>query len=369
MYGAERGILAVARYIDPGHAEVHIGVIKDSPELEAPLCRQAAQLGLRTCIFESYGRLSLSSIAQIRAFIRKNAIDVLHTHGYKTDLIGLIASLGTGCKAVATPHGWGASPGPKVRLYEAMDRLAFVFFDAVTPLSRELYAGLRRVPGLRGRLHLIPNGVDLSDLQCEGSIPQPLRGWRQSGTTVIGYVGRLDAGKRLDTLIYAFHSLQLARKRLCIVGDGPERERLVRLATALGESAHVEFFGFREDRVALMRGFDLFVLPSAHEGLPRCLMEAMGLGIAVVASNIPGCRDLVCDDSVGLLFAPGDVASLTGLMKRLADDPSLRAQLGANARDRIRKEWSAEMMAQRHLALYEQLKEFSDPRFLAENRG
>src|SRR5207302_9696286 len=233
----------------------------------------AARLGLRTQVFESYGKLSLSAIGQLRRFIRKNRIDILHTHGYKTDIIGRLATCGIRCKTVTTPHGWSANAGAKLQLYEALDRMVFQFFDAIVPLSAELHGALERFPRLRPRLHLITNGVDLSDLNAAGDPPPQMREWRTEGRLVVGYIGQLIARKRVDTLIQAFQRLAVARKHLCIIGDGPQRAQLERLAGELGESDHITFFGYREDRMRLLRCFDLFVLPSELEGVPRCLME------------------------------------------------------------------------------------------------
>jgi glycosyltransferase involved in cell wall biosynthesis len=349
LYGAERWILALAKHLPRERVHSWVAVIKDSPELEAPLCVHAAQLGLPTQVFESHGKLSLSAIAQLRAFIHENRIDVLHTHGYKMDIIGLFATVGTGCATVTTPHGWSKHAGMKLQIYETLDRLAFQFTDAIAPLSADLYDGLARWPRLRSRLHLIPNAVDLSEIDV-ASVPP-----RIEGAFVIGYIGQLIARKRIDTLIRAFHELPIPGKCLQIIGDGPQRSELERLAAALGESQRIRFFGYREDRVSLLRGFDLFVLPSELEGIPRCLMEAMGAGIAVIASAIPGCRDLVEDGATGLLFTVGDEADLAGKIEALFANPDRRAHLALAGRQRVCESYSAKSMATKYLALYDSL--------------
>jgi glycosyltransferase involved in cell wall biosynthesis len=115
--------------------------------------------------------------------------------------------------------------------------------------------------------------------------------------------------------------------------------------------------GFRTDRIALMRGFDLFVLPSMHEGIPRCLMEAMAAGVAAIASNIPGCRELVIDQETGLLFPAGDDLVLAQHLQTLSANPELRARLAQSGQAHIRQHFSAQTMAQRYTALYEKLME------------
>jgi glycosyltransferase involved in cell wall biosynthesis len=355
LYGAERWILALVKHLPRHLVESWVAVIKDSPELEAPLCKHAAQDGLRTYVFESHGRLSLSAVGQVRRFIRENAIDILHTHGYKTDVIGCLATTGTRCRNLATPHGWNVKAGVKLKLYEALDRLCFYLMDAIAPLSLDLHRGLSRLPGLARKLHLIENGMDLSEIELATQLPQQFHQWRADGGIVIGYVGQLTPRKRIDTLIDAFHRLELDRKYLCIVGDGPQRNRLEQLATALGEAARITFFGYRDDRVALLKGFDLFVLPSELEGIPRCLMEAMAAGVPVVASDIPGCRDLIETGVTGLLFPPGNPSELARQMMHLIASPGLRTKFVDAGRQRMHDTRSAAAMARSYLTLYERL--------------
>ncbi len=108
MYGAERWILALTKYLSKDIVHSVVGVIKDDPSQDAPLCKHAEQLGFRSVVFESRGRLSVSSIRKIRQFLMQNHIDILHTHGYKTDLLGLLATIGTNCKIISTPRGWSS---------------------------------------------------------------------------------------------------------------------------------------------------------------------------------------------------------------------------------------------------------------------
>jgi len=357
LYGAERWILALITHLSPRQVESWVAVIKDDPELTAPVCAAAAQSGFRTQIFESYGKLSRSAIRQLRDFIRAHHIDIVHTHGYKTDILGRLAVRGTSCKAVSTPHGWGATPGLRLKLYEALDRMALRFFDAVVPLSRAMFDGLSHLGLGKDRLHLIENGVDLTEIDATHDLPDDLALLRAEGALVIGYVGRLDRGKRVDTLIRAVHALPAGRTFLCLVGEGPERPALEQLAGTLLAPGQYTFMGFRTDRIALMRGFDLFVLPSMHEGIPRCLMEAMAAGIAAIASNIPGCRELVIDQETGLLFPAGDALALARHLQTLSANPELRARLAQSGQAHIRQHFSAQAMAQRYTALYERLME------------
>jgi glycosyltransferase involved in cell wall biosynthesis len=355
LYGAERWILALVKHLPSTEIESIVGAIKDAPGGEPPLCEQAAAMGLRTAVFEAHGKLSLPAVGLLKKFIREQRIDILHTHGYKTDVLGKPAVLGTGCRVISTPHGWSTNAGPMLRIYEALDRLSFYFLDAVVPLSSDLHDGLRKLPGLSSRLHLIGNGVDLSEVDAVNGLAPEVREWRAAGATVVGYIGQLIPRKGVDTLIRAFSQLKIPDRRLCIVGEGPQRAELEALAKELGETERVRFLGYRPDRIALLKGFHAFALPSALEGTPRCLLEAMAANVPIAATNIPGCDTLIRPGETGELFEVGDSAGLLTALSRLLEQPQYAASVAAAAQRFVRAEFSAETMAARYAALYRQV--------------
>lgn len=351
LYGAERWILALVRHLDSTKVESFVGVIKDSPKLECPLVHEAAALGINMCIFESYGRASFAAVMQLRAFIKKEKIDILHTHYYKTDLIGLLAVQGTGCKIISTPHGWTQNPDFKLYLYEVLDRCLFPFMDGVVPLSDEMAKPLRFIPFLKRKLHVVKNGIDLTEIDSDSSISPVLQTWKQEGYFIIGYIGRLVTGKGLDILLQAVSKLVDVKWKLIIVGEG-DVEPLKILVENLSISQSVYFSGYQEKRIQYLRGFDVFVLPSRSEGTPRCVMEAMAVKIPVVASDIKGCRNLITDNQTGVLFSVDSVDDLVVKIFSLINDLSLRNKLVLNSRLAIENNFSAERMAVEYENIY-----------------
>lgn len=352
LYGAERWILALIKHLDPGKIESSVASIKDHPSLEVPLCLQGEKLGFKTRVFESWGKASFSAVKQLREYIQENKIDILHTHYYKTDIIGLMATRGTRCKILSTPHGWTKAPDLKLRIYEIVDRLIFPFLDAVVPLSESLFRPLRSIPGLRNKLSLIKNGVDLTEIETAGEIAPEILSLKEKGEFVIGYIGRLTPGKGLEVLLDAMANHGKINWTFAILGEGEQEGELRNLAKKLGIDTRVKFFGFRSDRLAFLKGFDVFVLPSRSEGIPRCLMEAMGAGVPVVASDIPGCRVLVDGNTTGLLFQVDNPAHLALLINKIEVDSGLRQNLSQAAREFIKREFSAEKMAGDYENLY-----------------
>lgn len=355
LYGAERWILALINNIDSSCVESEVAVVLDDPSLDAPLCSEAAAMGFASTVFEAHGKFSWAAVRQVRAHILSRRIDVLHTHGYKSDLIALLAARGTGCRIVTTPHGWSTDADLKLSVYEALDRLLFYGFDAVAPLSEDLYAGLANWPGLARRLRLITNGVDLRDIDRRDEVSEELLTWKRDGELLLGFIGQLIPRKGLDLLLQTLSEWGGAEWRLAIVGEGEDRPKLERLAVELNLAQRVRFFGFRPDRLALLRAFDVFVLPSRLEGVPRCLMEAMACQVPIVASDIPGCRDLIAPGQTGLLFASDDVGGLKRALDIMARDDGARHTFAANARRSVEDTWSAKHMAGCYLDLYREL--------------
>ncbi|OAG27694.1 glycosyltransferase family 4 protein [Thermodesulfatator autotrophicus] len=356
LYGAERWILALIKYLDREKIETIVGVIRDDPTLDAPLLAEAEKLGFETMAIEAYGRFNPQAVRKLKAYLKEKGIHILHTHGYKQDLAGFLATRGLKTKILATPHGWSKEPDLKLAIYEALNRLVFLGFDRVAPLSREIYEGLLRIPGLKRKLTLIVNAVDLSEIEAVKDVPEEILARKKEGFFILGYIGQLIHRKGLDVLLKALAYKELSDCFLFVVGEGPLKEDLKALAARLGISDKIHFTGYREDRLNFLRGFDVFVLPSRLEGIPRCLMEAMGMGKPVVASAIEGIKDLVCEDGEGgLLFPPEDEKALAQKIAFLKKDYTFREKLSQKARQIVTEKFSAERMAREYEALYQDL--------------
>jgi glycosyltransferase involved in cell wall biosynthesis len=355
LYGAERWILALVKALPRTQIESIVSILRVKSYKELVLCEQATRMGLETQVFDANSRISWKVIRQLRKFIRNEHIDILHTHGFKTDVFGLLAVLGTKCKIVTTTHGWTINPTPKIWIYEFINRLILPFFDAIIPVSQGLYDGIKCIPGVKSKAVLIEGGVDLDEIDSIQDLDKEILSWREDGFFVVGYIGRLVEGKGIATLLEAIVLSGNQKIRLAIVGDGVLRDRLKAYTASLAISDAVRFFGFRDDRICCLLGFDVFVLPSRSEGLPQCLMEAMAIGIPVIGTDIVGCRTLIHDRVTGLLFPVDDAASLADKLALLVSDMRLRIKIGHNGRALVRSSYTAERMAARYVDLYKSL--------------
>lgn len=222
--------------------------------------------------------------------------------------------------------------------------------DAVVSISREITLELLSAGYEATRIHALPNGVPVP------ARPWSIRpGWSASPRAV--YVGRLAPEKGLDTLIDAWPAVRAEhpQARLVLVGEGPERPALQARVERLGLGDAVELAGYAEDPSGRLREADLFVLPSREEGMSIALLEAMALGIPLVATAIPGNRQLVQDGAHGRLVPPDNPQALArALGDQWADFDRAVAQ-GQAARSRVDAEFSIAAVARKHMDLFRDL--------------
>jgi glycosyltransferase involved in cell wall biosynthesis len=236
-----------------------------------------------------------------------------------------------------------------------LDRCVFPFLDAVVPLSEELYQPLKRLPGMKSKLHLILNGVDIAEVTESDNVSKDVQSGKRDGAFIIGYIGQLIPRKGLDVLLQALSELNDLNWELFLVGEGEQKEELKVIAQELGIHEKVKFVGYREERLEYLRGFDVFVLPSKLEGIPRCLMEAMAAKVPIIATDIPGCNDLLLHNLTGLLFPPGKPVELIKCLRRFVEDPRLGKRLINEAYREVSERYSSDRMAEEYMDFYSEI--------------
>ncbi len=207
------------------------------------------------------------------------------------------------------------------------------------------------------RVRVIPNGVAIPNppsttrqqLLAELGLPENAR--------LIGLVGRLWPQKRVKDAIWAADLLKVIRDdvHLLIVGDGPQRDRLKRFRDLVCIRGKVHFLGERGDVPRLLPHFDVLWSTSAYEGQSNAILEAMACGVPVVATDIPGTRELVVPGETGYLIPVGDRAAFAKFTERLLNDAALAGRFSAAARQRMESAFSVAQMIERHAALYREL--------------
>jgi glycosyltransferase involved in cell wall biosynthesis len=208
--------------------------------------------------------------------------------------------------------------------------------------------------GQARHIEVIPPGLNLKTFD-ETSANQALTiHFRRGASRVVGTVGRLAEQKALHILLAATPCLlkEDPATRVLIVGEGPLRQTLEQKARSMGVSHAVTFAGYHSDPVPLYRAMDVFVLPSRYEGFGIALIEAMALGVPVIAARVVGMVDVVQDKVTGLLVPFGDSKALASAILRLFSEPILRQRLREGATKFVKAECSREQMAARMEELY-----------------
>ncbi len=237
-----------------------------------------------------------------------------------------------------------------------LDRWLISRTHAMTANSQSVAEFYHSLGVPRELISVIVNGIPLSPISPNRDAARSRLGLSDSHR-VVGFVGRLAVQKRLKDLIWAFQLLRqtIQNARLVIIGDGPERQALDDLAVNLDCRQLIDFAGHREDAYELTAAFDVFCLPSEFEGMSNSLMEAMSLGLPIVASDIAANKELITHEQTGLLYKPGNTSDLTLALKRLFDEPDLKTSVGSAARQLIIDHHSVERLISGHQQLYEQL--------------
>jgi len=237
--------------------------------------------------------------------------------------------------------------------------------DALIGQSRAIQRELIAAGYPRPRIHYLPIGVapaPVADPEARAAARRALTGVNPAlhstpSTRLAVYTGRLDEAKGLGELVAAWPAVLTRHPgaRLWLAGEGPYQAALEEQIESRDLAGRIVLAGVFDDVDELLAAADLFVLPSREEGMSRALLEAMAAGLPIVASDIPGNRNLVSDGEHGLLVPPGDVDALSAAVCRLLDEPEPAGRLGAAARDRLQNEFSLAAMAEKHLALFETL--------------
>jgi glycosyltransferase involved in cell wall biosynthesis len=298
-------------------------------------------------------RLRPATLLQVVRLVRRRGVVLVHSHGKGAGIYGRLAARLAGVPAVHTLHGihYERYAPPARAAYLALERRLSSWSARVVNVSREQEReglALRLFDARRSRV--IPNGVDVArlgalalgraDARAELKVP--------GSATVVGAVARFDEVKRLDVLVDA-----VARVRgitLVLIGDGAESARLRALAAQRGLGPRVVFAGEVDGAAQLLPAFDVYASPSRKEGMPMAVLEAMALGLPVVASDIPAHREVLGAGSLGLVA--GTVDAFAAALERLGRDAILRSVLGAENRTRARSEFDAREMLGALEALY-----------------
>ncbi|GAB4242210.1 MAG: hypothetical protein Kow00129_00530 [Thermoleophilia bacterium] len=299
--------------------------------------------------------------------MRQRDADVLHTHGFRANFVGRLAAGGLGLPVVTTVHSSvhrDYSAPHKKLLYHRIERLTRGYTDRFIAVSAALARELLADGVEAGRVEVIPNGLELADLEIHEGMADgvPASSLRSelgltADTPIIISVGRLESVKNQHMLLQVFANLrdQEVSFHGVLVGEGPLAGPLRRRADELRLMDNVSFLGFREDVPRLLAEADVFVLTSIMEGLPLTLLEAMRAGTPVVATGVGGLPEAIALAGNGFAVPEGDAELFALRVRRLLEDGALRRRFAESGRRALREHFSAEVFLEKTVAVYERV--------------
>jgi glycosyltransferase involved in cell wall biosynthesis len=295
----------------------------------------------------------------LRKLVRERAIDIVHAHDYKTDLIAWLLSKSEGILPLSTAHGWSGHSWKETKIYYPLDRQALRFFPRVIAVSKDIKQMLVNAGTRSDKITVVPNGIDLNSyfrdpalkpqVRCElGLSPEDI---------AIGAVGRLESEKNYPLLLKSFAEVHSRYKqtKLLIAGDGSLKAELSNQAKDLHLGDHCRFLGQVSDIRRLHHALDMLVICSDNEGSPNTVLEAMALGTPVVATNVGGLADMVRPSIDGWLVQRRDQSGLIHAMLEMIENAKEARRRAESAQERIEQEFTFEARMKRVEAIYDDL--------------
>lgn len=349
--GAEKQLCLLSAHLDRSQFETHVIVLTHSGPREQTL--RAHDVPVHA--IDKRGKFDPLAYQRLKAKLIELRPDIVHTWLFAANSYGRAAARAArvpviiaGERCVDPWKGWWQL---------AIDRWLLQKTTAVvtnTSAITQFYAQ-KKLPV--DRFVVIPNAVEPPKFPRLSRAEACRRlGIEPRGKLVMS-IGRLWPQKGYRDLIWSGELLHVAYQDVwyIIIGDGPERATLMHYRDQVRGDDSVRFAGERTDAIELLSAADALWNGSLYEGQSNTILEAMSLGVPVVATDIPGNRDLVQHEKTGYLFKLGDVAALTRQTNHLLNTPELVTAWGSAGRERALNEFSVERMVERHAELYERL--------------
>ena len=224
FYGAERWILALAKNLDSTKVRCDLAVTLEDNSKDLKLVKQYKSQCGDTFEIPMSGRFDISVINKLVALIKERNIHIIHTHGYKSDILGVIAAKKAGIQSIVTPHGFENADDFKLRAFIWLGCKSMKYATKVVPLSKQLCDDARKHGVKESNLVYVQNGVDLSEVEEQRLLPKMVT----SPEKRIGFVGQMISRKNIFDILDIFDGLcqKHDNLKLILLGDGEQRQEL-----------------------------------------------------------------------------------------------------------------------------------------------
>ncbi len=296
-------------------------------------------------------------LTQVISHCRRERIDILQAHDYKSNFIGLLVRRFHRCRLATMLHGWTDMSG-RMPLYKRIDKWCLPGYEALICVSEDLVEECQQLKIPEQKIFLIHNAIDTAQFKRRFTTNQAksIMGAKPE-RFLIGSVGRLSPEKCFAELIDIVIELQNSGKPvdLWIAGDGAERDALQQKIDKLGRGDSIRLLGQISETKTFYQAMNLFVLNSIREGLPNVVLEAMALETPVIATRIAGIPALIKHGVTGQLIEPSDSVGLRKAIENAILDEQTQATHAFAARRLIEDQFSFDLRMKKIAAIYGRL--------------
>jgi glycosyltransferase involved in cell wall biosynthesis len=350
-HGAEKQLTLLATGLPRERFEVHVCALTRGGPYEATL-RQA---GIPVTVIGKRRKLDPAAFWRLKRQIAAFKPDIVHTWLFAANSYGRAAALAAGVKHIVAAErcvdpwkGWHEL---------AVDRYLARRSERIVANSAAVQDFYVRHGLPAEKFRIISNAVGPAKPSCVSRAELLTELGLPADARLIGAIGRLWPQKRVKELVWGVDQLRCVydHAHLLVIGDGPLRDQLERYARLCEVTDYAHFLGTRTDVPRLLPHFDVLWLASGYEGQSNAVMEAMAAGIPVVATDIPGNRDLVVHGETGYLIPLNSRSAFAKFTLPFLEDAALAEQLGEAGKARMAAEFSVERMVVRYVDLYSEI--------------
>lgn len=340
--GPGRTVLESARALQNTNYNITIAAFNINKNMDNPYLGEVQACGLQQVLIPTRHQADLIAIEKLRNTIEKHRIDILHTHGYKSDLFGYFAAKGKQVKLVSTAHGW-IQNSIKAKLYVRIDKLILRYYDRVIAVSEQIKNDLINAGVLEYKIIKVHNAINLNQYSQEYGNPVLRNEYGISNhCTIIGTIGRLSSEKGQIVFLNAANIIlsKYPDSIFVIIGEGPDMNHLKKHAIRLGIGKKVIFTGHRRDMIDIYHDLDIVIIPSFTEGLPNVGLEALAMKKSIVATNVGGIPEFIENEKTGILVKPGHPEEIAEAVSWLLINTEKAKIIVENGRKLIEQKYS-----------------------------
>jgi len=357
--GPEKTILLGTARTDRRRFDVTVCYLRDRRDPIFSVDAKAADLPVNYVeLLESHS-FDTTILPRLRRLVRERAIDIVHAHDYKTNVLAWLLSRLEAIIPLSTVHGWTGHSARERWVYYPLDKRVLRMFPAVIAVSSDARRELVERGARPDNVHVVLNGIDhMAFRRDRGLEPDARRALSLAAAdVVIGAVGRVEPQKRFDLLLDAFAALRTRhpRLKLVIAGAGSRLDELREHANRLNLGDSCQLLGNRTDIARLHHAFNLFVQSSDYEGTPNAVLEAMAFETPVVATSAGGTAEILRHGIDGLIVAPRDSGAIASAIESVLRDPDAARTRASAARRRVETDLSFETRMGAVEAIYVEL--------------